>query len=512
MAGHGNDPLNQSHYDEVTLQEYVLGQLLPDQAEAVRQHLAGCAACRAQATDIQAFCRTLSINIDRTLEKTGAAELSFDKIAAEWRKPPRRVRLWYRARQLIPGATTVVLIVLLFAALVMLPSGDSRALRGLDLIDDYHGPQAVVAAVTDEGLVVIRLPGSEPEIITYLNYVNDPHNLVFSPDGRWLAFQDERTLHVIETRRSGLYVELELSGAADWSWSPAGDGLAYTDGSGQLSVLDPDAQTNRVIVPAGESAWGLPVWTANGQQIAYTTIDPLPSTDTTAARQAIWRVDPASGYRVELAQNAEPEQTLLSPAAWIDSDHALLVWDVQAGIMGQPSALYRLDVGAHQLDALGVTSLAFGSRLTWPVSQQGVAVAVEDERLVSLDFKEPSTQTLDPLPWPLMLEWAPNGAWLAYTVPGALEGEGLFLYALSEQELEAVELPTGATEEAVSWAGPEHLFVIRQPAGRSVSELWLVSLTTDTPPQRILTNVWLPESGHYNGWQWHDVLAMQVLP
>ena len=87
----------------------------------------------------------------------------------------------------------------------------------------------------------------------------------------------------------------------------------------------------------------------------------------------------------------------------------------------------------------------------------------------------------------------------------------MYLFALHENELRPVELPGGAGEKAVFWAGAEHLFVIRQPQNTFISELWLVPLTTGEPPQRVLTNLRQPLTGPYNGWRWHDILAAQVI-
>lgn len=515
MVGNGNHPLNPSHVDEDTLQEYVLGQLLPDQEEQIRQHIAACPVCRAAAADIQLFCRRVSLDLHKELDSTAPGpQLSFERIAPEWRKPPRRVALMFRAQRLVPGASLALLLALFVTAvLVLFPSDDAAALRSLDLIDDYDGPPAVIAASTEHGLVVVRLSAGGSEVVSYLPEIYDPRHLQFSPDGRWLAYQQGRTLYARDLHAGGSSIRFQVHETAEWAWSPDGQMLAYTDGNGQLVVFDTLAQTSRVLVPADESAWGAPVWTADSTQIAYAVVKPLPSADRPYTRQGIWRVTVATGYRVELARNPAAGETLLIPAAWGRADTVLLAWDVSAGADGLPPTLYRVDVTAHNLEPLEGYSAAQGTRLAWPVGPQGTALISRQDHLVALQLDETLSETVlpDSIPWPQALEWAPNGAWFAYTVAGAAGGEGAYLFALEEGELRPIELPGGAAEKAVVWAGAEHLFVIRQPEATSLSELWMVPLTTGEPPQRVMTNMQLPTTGPYNGWRWHDILAAQVI-
>lgn len=515
MAGNGNYPLNQSHYDEVTLQEYVLGQLLPDQEEEIRQHLAGCSTCRAELAEIQLFCRRLSSELDHRLDKARPeSPLRFDRIADEWSKPPRRVTWRFRLQRLIPSTTSaLILILLVLVSLFLRSSGDSTALRSLELAERYDGPAVMVAAATNDGLAVLQLSAEKTKVVTYLSSIIDPRNLQFSPDGQWLALRDGLTLHVIETRKSGDHLRLPVTDSADWSWSPDSTRLAYTDGSGQLAVFDTALQTSQVLVPASEYAWGMPVWTQDSQQIAYAVAFPLPNSGEIVLQQGLWRVHPASGYRVQIADNPDAGHSLLVPAAWANMDSALLAWDASEGPAGHLTTLYRIDTGAHGLDRLEDRSLAQGTRLIWPVNSQGITLVTRHERLVTLNLSDKTRQyILTSLPWPQSLAWSPNGAWMAYTVSGAAEGEGLFLFATDEGELRTIHLPGGATEKTVAWAGAEHLFVFRQRQDNSVTELWLVSITTGQAPQRIMTNVRLPDAASSSSWQWNDVLATQIIP
>ena len=85
----------------------------------------------------------------------------------------------------------------------MFPSENAAALRSLELTDDYSGPPAIVAASTENGLVIVRLSADGSDVIHHLPEVNNPRYLSFSADGRWLAFQQGRTLTVMEAQNNG---------------------------------------------------------------------------------------------------------------------------------------------------------------------------------------------------------------------------------------------------------------------------------------------------------------------
>jgi hypothetical protein len=515
MAGNGNHPLK--HYDEDTLHEYILGQLLPDDEEQVRQHLAVCPLCRAAAADMQVFTRRLSLDLRRSLDQAEPSpRLSFDQVVPEWRKPPRRVALIFRLQQLAPGASIVLLLALFVIAIfTFFPSDNTAALRDLELTDNYDGPPAVVAAFTGHGLAVVRLAPDDVHVEWLLSDVYRPRDLAFSPDGRWLAFQDGRVLYVLAAQENGVSFRFATQATAEWAWSPDSLTLAYTDGKGQLATFDTLTETTRVLVPSNESAWGVPVWSADSRQIAYAVVKPLPASGQPLIRQGIWRVAADTGYRVELARNPAPHETILVPAAWDSANTVLLAWDVKASATGEQPTLYRVDVSGHNLESIVGISLAQGTRLAWPVGPQGTVLVTQQNRLVALTLGEDMSSTQPALPaevpWPTALEWAPNGAWFAYTVAGAAEGKGIYLFALAEGELRSVELPEGAAEKAAFWAGAEHLFVIRQPSGAETSELWMVPLTNNQPPQRIMAYLRLPTNDVYNGWRWQDILAAQVI-
>jgi hypothetical protein len=462
MVGNGNHPLNRSHYDEETLQQYVLGHLLPDNEERVRRHLDVCPLCRAAVTDIQSFCQRLSFGLHQELDSARpGSSLSFERI--EWRRPPRRDMFLFRLQRLAPRALLVLLLILLVAAIrLLLSSDDTAALSQLKLPDNYDGPPAVVAVSTGDGLVILRLSADKLDVVSHLPEVDDPHDLRFSPDGRWLAFQQDQTLVVMAVQGSSASFRFPVHETAEWAWSPDGQTLAYTDGNGQLVIFDPVSAARRVLVPADESAWGLPVWNATSSRISYTVVKPLHATGGPYLRQGTWCVTVATGQRVELTRNPAAYDTLLLATAPGSADAALLTR--------------------------------------------------QDDRIALMLRKAMSETTpTEQAPWPESFDWAPNGAWLAYSVTGAAEGAGVYLFAIDKSELRPVKLPGGATEKAVFWVGAEHLFVIRQPQHTTIGELWVVPLSTGKPSQRVITHMRLPFDSPYDAQRWHDVLAVQPL-
>lgn len=510
MAGSGNDPVGQVHYDATTLQEYCLGQLLPEEEAIIRAHLAECRTCRAVVDEITRLTSRLRSDLHRSLDKAvPSPRLRFDPIAEGWRKPPRRTSLRYRLEGLAPAAPLLLLLVLLTAAFALVaPRSDAMALRGLALPADYAGPPALVAASTDHGLVLVRLDANGAESIAHLPYLTRPAQLRFSHDGAWLAVAQGGALHLLPTGDAGPHMRIPIADGADWSWSPVAPLLAYTDGRGTLSLVDPSAHLETVLVPAGEGARGMPVWSQDGASIAYTAYGTQP-----AASSSLWRVDPHTGFRTELARDLTAEAALLAPAGWTSDGTVLLAWDRSAPTAGDRPALYRVDAIAHHVEPLHGFAPLQGDALAGSLNALDRVLAAQGETLVLVDLMDGRTRALSlPLPHPQALAWSPTGAWAAAIIPGTPQGKGFYLIAPQRGTVRPIRLPGDGAEKAVVWAGAEHLFVIRQASGRAVSELWSVALTGDQPPQRILTGARLPDIGDPAGWGWEDVLAVRALP
>ena len=452
MVGNGNHPLNESHYDENLLHDYVLGHLPPDEEDRVRQHLMICPSCRAAAADIRAFCQQVVRGLHAELDSAQPGpQLDFERIAAQRRTLLRR-RLLFRLQQVAPSASLVLLLLLIVVALQSLWTPDEATPRqGSESIEHYAGPPAVVAATTNDGLVVMRLSPGQSGVVTHVNDVANPRGLQFSPEGQWLVFRQANTL-VVRSVDQGTAFHFPIWDSADWAWSPDGQTLAFTDGNGQLITFDPATHTSRVLVPAEEAAWGAPVWDEDGRHISYTVLKPLNATNPPYLRQGIWRVSVDTGHRAAVVRNPVPYDTLLIANA-------------------QPAGLHQPRPLSPSPDPL--------------LSQEVLSQRVLPSQPIA---------------------WSPDGAWMATIISGPVQRPGLYLFSYSTGEQRRVDLPDGATDVAAFWGDSGHLFVVRQMPYSATSELWIVPLAADQAPQRLLSDINLPANS-----DWRDVLSVQLL-
>jgi Tol biopolymer transport system component len=136
-----------------------------------------------------------------------------------------------------------------------------------------------------------------------------------SPDGRHVAYRDDRSLHVIsiEDETPLLLSEWQDSTWFDVmpGWSPDGGQVAWTDRT-ELRVLDLAEGTPRSLVTAGEASEIVapPIWSPDAAMVAYIVRDTTPRA---ASRpDQVWIV-PATGgdpELVALAPDTHPELRL----------------------------------------------------------------------------------------------------------------------------------------------------------------------------------------------------------
>lgn len=444
MVGDGNAPLKTSgdHPDDLTLQEYALGQSEADQAAGVRQHVEQCAFCRARVREWQQFGERLAADLRRDLDRVTPAEpLDFSPIARQWRVPSRRAplaALWRR----VPFPYVLLMGLLLWMAFWLISGHRTAALRALALPDVYEGPPVVLATVSDGGLAVVRLTAEDVRVEQYLSYVTHSLGLQLSPDGEWLAFAQNRVLHILGTHADGAHLEIPLVGPADWAWSPDSKALAYTDGAGQLWLFECQTVSSRLLVPASESAWGRPVWNPDGTQIAYVTARPLPPVAGGSAQQSLWRVEVQNGLRVELARRLSEDGMLLSAAAWLASGDGLLAWEMSPADGENLATLHHVDISAHVLTPLEGQVPVMGETPSWPPGPRARALVWDGRSLAIWHLGEQKKQPLAAqIAWPQAIDWSPDGAWLAAVMAGTPPGQGVTLYALDTATLRTVSLP-----------------------------------------------------------------------
>jgi Tol biopolymer transport system component len=136
-----------------------------------------------------------------------------------------------------------------------------------------------------------------------------------SPDGRHVAYRDDRSLHVISLadETSLLLSEWQDSTWFDVSpgWSPDGGQVAWTDRT-ELRVLDLAEGTPRSLVAAAEGSIIVapPIWSPDGAMVAYVVRD---ATAGDASRlDEVWIVPSRRGApeRIALAPDTHPRLRL----------------------------------------------------------------------------------------------------------------------------------------------------------------------------------------------------------
>jgi Tol biopolymer transport system component len=139
-----------------------------------------------------------------------------------------------------------------------------------------------------------------------------------SPDGRYVAYRDEQSLHVVslEDGNSVLLSEWQDSTWFDVmpGWSPDGGQVAWTDRN-ELRVLDLADGTRLTLVTAAEGSEIVapPIWSPDGAMVAYVVHD---GTGDGASRlDEVWIV-PASGGTAELIALAPDTHPQLKLETW----------------------------------------------------------------------------------------------------------------------------------------------------------------------------------------------------
>lgn len=138
----------------------------------------------------------------------------------------------------------------------------------------------------DTWLTLVRYPSREPLTslpIKRFEKVEDEAALAFSPDGKFLAFlsptgfgeNSKVDLKLLETSRGkellstpALYNDIE-----DLRWSPKGDFLTFTDGDGNLTLLDTGKLKIMKVTRAG---WRMNTvsWSFDGNYFSFYTKGP----------------------------------------------------------------------------------------------------------------------------------------------------------------------------------------------------------------------------------------------
>jgi WD40 repeat protein/serine/threonine protein kinase len=98
-----------------------------------------------------------------------------------------------------------------------------------------------------------------------LRLVNDPGSPEFSPDGSRLAWGSE-PVHIMDLKTRQVVSSIRDKTTANGAWSPTGDRLASTSGSGAIKIWDPASGAELRSIPA--RIGGRIAWSPGGEYLA----------------------------------------------------------------------------------------------------------------------------------------------------------------------------------------------------------------------------------------------------
>ena len=266
-------------------------------------------------------------------------------------------------------------------------------------------------------LVVQQLAGGEP--VTVGRWPSAYAALpAWSPDGARLLYTSPRGLEVIPALGgvSRLLVTQSSDGSLGWgAWAPHGSEIVYSSGD-TLYIRDLKADTSRFLLK-GEQPHS-PVWSPDGQWIAYVSGNPQYPTFANIAPSSIWVVRPTGGAPVRITD----DRPLHSSPVWLPDSRGLLyvsdkdggrdVYFVRLSRSGGPSgAPARLTTG---LRPHTISLSSDGRALTYAVYTETsniAAVALKSGRSVSLREARPVTTGSQVIEG---FSISPDGRWLVF--------------------------------------------------------------------------------------------------
>ena len=177
-------------------------------------------------------------------------------------------------------------------------------------------------------LVVQQLAGGEPVTVARWPGLNAALP-AWSPDGARLLYTSPRGLEVIPALGgvSRLLVPLvpRRDGRLGWgAWAPNGSEIAYSSND-TLFIRDLKADTPRVLLTGGQPH--SPVWSPDGQWLAYVSGNPQYPPLANLAPSSIWVVRPTGGAPVRITE----DRPLHTSPVWLPDSRGLLYVSDQDG-------------------------------------------------------------------------------------------------------------------------------------------------------------------------------------
>lgn len=368
------------------------------------------------------------------------------------------------------------------------------------------------------------------------------HSPLWAPSGRRLVVSKGQERWLLEADGArGYKLPDDL---LQLRFSPVTDDLAYSDRAGRIGVMDPGGRRRILAEPRKGEGFGNPIWSPDGEWIAYTAGSGQPPVRGYAS---IWRVSASGAQRWEMYATREAPTPCLELAAWTGDPAAILYWSrpgCSASIAADGLPLMAMPEGGSPHRTVAEAVLLYRDWIA--IAPDGAVAVVEgagrqvwaNKRIALLGPGAAAAFPLTPPEqaaiWP---EWAPDGTRLAYTgmddTPDVGGGEAarralmkrrIWLVARDGNAPRQLTREPGYRDEAPVWSsdGSRILFGRLDERGAQAS-LWTVLPTGGKPG--LLTqadspcdNEWFGYYGYcdwgrvFDLWRPHGDRARQTQP
>lgn len=310
-----------------------------------------------------------------------------------------------------------------------------------------------------------RLPDGKARRLTRDGRDLDP---VWSPSGRWIAFERSQELWVMRTNGSDKRSLGPVSQGMEpqVAWSPAADRLAYVTGGGLTEVSASGSQHCQLVSPSPRAGNGVQAiaWSPNGQWLAY---EDLQRPGIRATEQGLWRIRVCQGTPKKVYLNKDPMAAQSHLAEWSPDGKYLLYWRgimMSASMSADGGALMEVPVTGGRPRRIVPGMLEYESFLAWSPDGRSLAVIdgggreTGDNKQLAVARAPGSIHLLtDARHAAVDPAWSPNGRWIAVSsepVTPATGNEAAILPSIAHRRIWLVAA-NGSTARQITRAGYE---------------------------------------------------------